>query len=146
MIRAVILCIYYALVILILGPVGILYTLLVNDISWLYWRAMAAVRFGVKLVGVRANVHGREDFDHAKTYIYMFNHVSNLDPPVLIPLVPRRTSVLLKKELMRVPILSKAMKLAQFVPVDRSNRESAIASVEGAVEVLRTGIPISIFP
>jgi 1-acyl-sn-glycerol-3-phosphate acyltransferase len=146
MIRAAILCIYYALVILLLGPVGILYTFIVNDISWLYWRAMAAARFGSRMVGVRINVVGREKFDHAKTYIYMFNHVSNLDPPLVIPLVPRRTSVLLKKELMRIPILSRAMRMARFVPVDRSNRESAIASIEKAVDVLRDGIPISIFP
>ena len=37
--------------------------------------------------------------------IFMCNHVSNLDPPVLLPLLPGRSSVLLKKELMRIPIL-----------------------------------------
>jgi 1-acyl-sn-glycerol-3-phosphate acyltransferase len=107
---------------------------------------MAAARFGLKLVGVKFNVLGLENFDHSKTYIYMFNHVSNLDPPVLIPLLPRRTSVMLKKELMKIPILSRAMRMARFVPVDRSNKEAAIASVERAVEVLRDGINLSIFP
>jgi 1-acyl-sn-glycerol-3-phosphate acyltransferase len=76
----------------------------------------------------------------------MFNHVSNLDPPVLIPLVPRRSSVLLKKELMNIPILSRAMRMAEFVPVDRSNRDAAIASIGRAVEVLNDGVNISIFP
>lgn len=146
MIRALILCAFYGLVIVTLGPVGILYTLIVNDVSWLYGRAMAAAKLGLRLVGVRVDVRGRENFDPAKTYIYMFNHVSNLDPPLVIPLVPRRTSVLLKKELMKIPILSRAMTMARFVPVDRSNRDAAIASIEKAVHVLRDGIPISIFP
>jgi 1-acyl-sn-glycerol-3-phosphate acyltransferase len=146
MIRTIVLAVYYALAILILGPVGIIYTLIVGDISWLYWRAMAVARFGLRLIGVRINVIGRDSFDHDKTYIYMFNHVSNLDPPLVIPLVPRRTSVLLKKELMKIPILSRAMRMARFVPVDRSNREAAIASIERAVEVLKDGVNISIFP
>jgi 1-acyl-sn-glycerol-3-phosphate acyltransferase len=72
--------------------------------------------------------------------------VSNLDPPLVIPLVPRRTSVLLKKELMKIPILSRAMKMASFVPVDRSNRDAAISSISRAVDVLRDGVNISIFP
>ena len=146
MIRALILCAFYGVVIVTLGPVGILYTLIVNDISWLYWRAMAAAKLGLRLVGVKVNIFGRENFDPAKTYIYMFNHVSNLDPPLVIPLLPQRTSVLLKKELMKIPILSRAMRMARFVPVDRSNRDAAIASIEKAVHVLRDGIPISIFP
>jgi 1-acyl-sn-glycerol-3-phosphate acyltransferase len=146
MIRTIVLAVYYALAILALGPVGIVYTLIIGDISWLYWRAMAVAHFGLRLVGVKMNVIGRDSFEHEKTYIYMFNHVSNLDPPLVIPLVPRRTSVLLKKELMKIPILSRAMRMAKFVPVDRSNREAAIASIERAVDVLRDGVNISIFP
>jgi 1-acyl-sn-glycerol-3-phosphate acyltransferase len=146
MIRSLVLASWYALAILTLGPVGIIYSLIVDDIDWLYWRAMDVARFGLRLVGVKLDVRGREEFDHSRTYIYMFNHVSNLDPPVLIPLVPRRTSVLLKKELMNIPILSRAMRMAEFVPVDRSNRDAAIASIGRAVEVLNDGINISIFP
>jgi 1-acyl-sn-glycerol-3-phosphate acyltransferase len=95
---------------------------------------------------VQIEVEGRDRFDPNGTYIYMFNHVSNLDPPLVIPLIPRRCSVLLKKELMKIPILSRAMKMAQFVPVDRSNREAAISSIGRAVDVLRDGVNISIFP
>jgi len=146
MIRTAVLCVYYALAILILGPPGILYTLVVGSVEWLYWRAMAVAHFGLRLVGIKIEVVGRDGFDHAGTYIFMFNHVSNIDPPLVIPLIPRRTSVLLKKELMRIPILSRAMKLASFVPVDRSNRDAAISSIGRAVDVLRDGVNISIFP
>jgi 1-acyl-sn-glycerol-3-phosphate acyltransferase len=146
MIRALILAGWYVLAIATLGPVGIIHAFITNDISWLYWRAMWVAHFGLRLVSVKVHVEGRERFDPSGTYIYMFNHVSNLDPPVLIPLVPRRTSVLLKKELMKIPILSRAMKMASFVAVDRSNREAAISSIGRAVDVLRDGVNISIFP
>jgi 1-acyl-sn-glycerol-3-phosphate acyltransferase len=76
----------------------------------------------------------------------MSNHVSNLDPPVLIPLLPGRTSVLVKKELFRVPLLGQAMRMAQLVAVDRSNREAAIRSVREAAEVLKSGLHMTVFP
>ena len=146
MIRALILWSWYGLAITTLGPVGITHAFITNDISWLYWKAMKVAHFGLRLIGVQIEVEGRDRFDPNGTYIYMFNHVSNLDPPLVIPLLPRRTSVLLKKELMKIPILSRAMKMAQFVPVDRSNREAAITSIGRAVDVLRDGVNISIFP
>ena len=76
----------------------------------------------------------------------MSNHVSNLDPPVLIPVIPGRCSVLVKKELFRIPILGTGMKVADLVPVDRSNREAAIESVNAAVQVLQQGLHMVIFP
>ena len=76
----------------------------------------------------------------------MSNHVSNLDPPIVIPALPGRTSVLVKKEVFKIPILGRAMRMAALVPVDRSNREAAIASIGRAAEVMRGGIHMAIFP
>ncbi|HKW76937.1 MAG TPA: lysophospholipid acyltransferase family protein, partial [Terriglobales bacterium] len=80
------------------------------------------------------------------TYIFMSNHVSNLDPPVLIPIIPRRTSVLAKRELWRIPILNKALDLVEIVPVDRSSRDAAIQSVRRAGEVMRHRVNMTIYP
>ena len=59
----------------------------------------------------------------------MSNHVSNIDPPIMVPLIPRRTSVMVKKELFNYPLLGKTMRLGSLVPVDRGNREAGIAAV-----------------
>jgi len=107
---------------------------------------MSVTFFGMKLIGVEVRIVGQEKFDPAGTYIYMCNHISNLDPPIVVPLIPKRTSVMVKKELFRVPILSKAMLMASFIPVDRKNREAAIASIEAGVGVLQQGVNITIFP
>jgi 1-acyl-sn-glycerol-3-phosphate acyltransferase len=54
--------------------------------------------------------------------------------------------VLLKKELMRIPLLGTAMRMAKFVPVERgSRREAAQASVAAAAAALREGLNILIF-
>ncbi len=77
----------------------------------------------------------------------MSNHVSNLDPPVVLPLLPGRSSVLLKKELMSIPILGRAMRMGKFVPVERgSRREAAKASVAAAADALRSGLHILVYP
>jgi 1-acyl-sn-glycerol-3-phosphate acyltransferase len=75
----------------------------------------------------------------------MSNHVSNIDPPIMLPLVPRRTSVMAKKELFDYPLLGKTMRIGSLVPVDRGNREAGIAAVRAAATVLRQGINMTIY-
>ncbi len=54
--------------------------------------------------------------------------------------------MLVKKELFRIPVLGTGMKMASLVPVDRSDREAAIESVNAATAVLRQGLHMLIFP
>ena len=139
------------LVYLTLGPlaglVGIPYTLLVRDVGLLYKASMWIMRNGVVAAGIRVVVTGMEHVPVGRSCIFMSNHVSNLDPPVMLPLLPGRSSVLLKKELMKIPILGTAMRLAQFVPVERGSRpEAAQVSVLAAAEALRAGLHILVYP
>jgi 1-acyl-sn-glycerol-3-phosphate acyltransferase len=60
--------------------------------------------------------------------------------------LPGEVRVLGKKELFKLPVLGTAMKLAGFVPVDRSDREAAVASVQRAAEVAREGASFLIAP
>jgi 1-acyl-sn-glycerol-3-phosphate acyltransferase len=101
---------------------------------------------GVRLVGVKIVLRGLENLRPGQNYIFMSNHVSNLDPPVLIPSIPGRCSVLVKKELFRTPILGTGMHQADLVPVDRSDREAAIESVRVATKVLKKGLHMVIYP
>jgi 1-acyl-sn-glycerol-3-phosphate acyltransferase len=131
----------------IAGIIGIPYTLLIGDISLLYRVAMWITNAGVRAAGIKMEISGLENVPAGRSCIFMSNHVSNLDPPVVLPLLPGRSSVLLKKELMNIPILGKAMRLAKFVPVERgSRRDAAKASVEAAAEALRSGLHIVVYP
>jgi 1-acyl-sn-glycerol-3-phosphate acyltransferase len=122
------------------------WTLLSGNGNFLYNLGMIGARTAVRLAGVHIQIEGRDQLDRKQTYIFMANHVSNVDPPVIIPSLPKRTSVLVKKELFRIPVLGRAMKLASLVPVNRSNRDAAIASMHEAAEVVRSGISMTIFP
>ncbi|HLY92355.1 MAG TPA: lysophospholipid acyltransferase family protein [Candidatus Angelobacter sp.] len=122
------------------------WTLITRDVRFLYWIGMGLAYRGARLTGARVKLVGLDKIDPAGTYIFMSNHVSNLDPPLLVPLIPGRTSVLAKKELWRIPILNKALDLAEIVPVERRNRDAAINSIRRAGEVMRHHINMTIFP
>ena len=131
----------------IAGIVGMPYSLLVDDISRLYSVAMWIANAGVRAAGIRVEISGLENVPADRRCIFMCNHVSNLDPPVVLPLLPGHCSVLLKKELMRIPILGTAMRMGKFVPVERGHRrEAAQASVAAAADALRSGLNILVFP
>lgn len=129
------------------GIIGIPYTLLVGDISLLYRVAMWIIRTGLRFGGIPVEVSGLERVPPGRSVIFLCNHVSNLDPPVVLPVLPGRCSVLLKKELMNIPILGRAMRMAQFVPVERgSRRDAAQASVVAAADALKAGLNMLVFP
>jgi 1-acyl-sn-glycerol-3-phosphate acyltransferase len=129
------------------GIVGIPYTLIRGDVSLLYRVAMWIAHTGVRASGIRTELRGLENVPAGRPCIFMCNHVSNLDPPVVLPLLPGRCSVLLKKELMNIPILGRAMRMGKFVPVERGGkRDAAQASVKAAAEAMKDGLNILVFP
>jgi 1-acyl-sn-glycerol-3-phosphate acyltransferase len=129
------------------GILGIPYSFVVGDIGLLYRVAMWITNAGVRAAGIKVEITGLEHVPAGRSCIFMCNHVSNLDPPVVLPLLPGRCSVLLKKELMNIPVLGTAMRMAKFVPVERGHRrDAAQASVETAGEALRSGLHIMVFP
>ena len=127
--------------------VGIPWSLLRGDVRRMYRWGMGTVRAGLWAGGIRVKVEGRENIPAGEACIFVSNHVSNLDPPVLLPVIPLYTSVFLKKSLMGIPLLGTAMKMAKFVPVSRaSSRMDAQQSVEAAAEVIRSGLHFTLFP
>jgi 1-acyl-sn-glycerol-3-phosphate acyltransferase len=128
------------------GALGIPWALVTGDIGPLYRWSMWIVRTGVKLARIRVQVAGRELIPE-RPCIFMSNHVSNLDPPILLPLLPFRTAFFIKRSLLKIPVVGVGMRLAGFIPVDRDGRlESARESVQAASKVLASGVNVSTFP
>ncbi len=128
------------------GLVGIPYTLLTGDSRPLYWLGRLGVRIGFLLARIRIVLHGRERLGDAPHFIYMMNHNSNLDAPAVWLHLPGEVRALGKMELFKLPVLATAMRLGGFVPVDRSNRERAIASVRNAARLAGAGASFLIAP
>src|ERR1035441_7961132 len=126
------------------GVIGIPYSVVVGNVRLLYRVVVRKiVPWGVRAAGIRVEVRGQENVPAGGSCIFLSNHVSHVAPPVLFPVLPGQCSALLKKELMRIPLLGTAMRMAKFVPVERGNvREAAQASVAAAAAALRSGPPL----
>lgn len=126
--------------------VGVPWSALRGSFETMYRWGMAVLRLGVRAAGIRVRVMGLENVPREPS-ILMSNHLSNLDPPVLLPVIPGMASVMLKRSLMRIPLLGTAMRMGRFVPVARGHsREEAVQSVAAAAEALRYGLHLMVFP
>src|ERR1017187_274662 len=126
MIRAILMLGFWAGLLPFAALIGFPWTLITGDVSLLYRIGMWGAFAGVRIAGARVHTSGLEKIDPSRTYIFMSNHVSNLDPPITLPLIPRRTSVMVKIGLFKVPILGPIMRIGSLVPVDRRNRDAGI--------------------
>jgi 1-acyl-sn-glycerol-3-phosphate acyltransferase len=145
MIRTIAAVVFMALVILLVLPWIILWSGLTGNSDRMYALSMTCVRIIRRIVGINVHVEGLENIPPGAC-VFASNHVSNADPIALFPAIPRRLSVLAKKELFRIPILSFGMRQAKFIPVDRADHKSALASVDTAVRYLKEGLSFVVFP
>ncbi len=146
MIRTLIMLTFWAFALIPVALFLIPWSFLVGNVNFMYRVFMWGASTGVWLTGVRVHTTGLDKLDPTRTYIFMSNHVSNIDPPITVPLIPRRTSVLVKKELFNVPVLGKAMRMGSLLPVDRGNREAGIQAVKAGTEVVReAGLNLTIY-
>jgi 1-acyl-sn-glycerol-3-phosphate acyltransferase len=146
MIPALILLFWFSFLAIPVAAIGLPWRFITGDVMPLWRMSLWIVRSGLRLVGIRVDVAGRELVPTDQACIYMSNHISNMDPPVLVGALPGRTSIFLKRSLMKIPLLGWGMKAADFVPVDRAGRlESARASVQAASRLIASGVPITTF-
>lgn len=144
--RTLILCLVYALVIFLAIPLFIFCFV----IRWripLLLLGKAAIAAGLKILGIQLNISGRDSVDRVNPSVFMANHQSFLDGPLLFYLIPRVVRVIMKKEIIRIPIIGWAMGFVGFVTVDRKGQKSGHRSIERATRLIKTkGFSYLIFP
>jgi 1-acyl-sn-glycerol-3-phosphate acyltransferase len=145
MIRAFLVSTLTFLYILAVGLPFLIHAWLTKTTDKLYHVGVNGARLAVWLSGVQLEVKGLEKIPHGRAAIYMPNHQSNCDPPAVISILPD-VLVMAKQEFFKIPVLGPAMVLRGFIPVDRKNRERAIAAVEQAVESMKAGNSFMAFP
>ena len=144
--RTFVLLFLYAIIVVLAIPV----LLICGIFRWLppiVFVGRSGVRLGKAVLGVRIEVRGFEHVDFDRTYVYMPNHISFLDGPMMFIVLPCFVRVIAKQELFRVPFLAQAMRVAEFIPVDRKGQEGGKKAIQRAVRLIREkGHPFLIFP
>jgi 1-acyl-sn-glycerol-3-phosphate acyltransferase len=101
----------------------------------------------IELLDIRLDARGAEQVPPGRAYVYMSNHQSHLDIPVLYATLPSPTiRMLAKKELFRIPFWGRGLRAAEFVEVDRGDHARAVRSIEQAAALVRDGVSIYLAP
>jgi 1-acyl-sn-glycerol-3-phosphate acyltransferase len=85
------------------------------------------------VAGSKEIIEGRDLIDADRSYVYVANHISNLDPMLLIANLPGSIRFLAKKELFKIPVFGRAMRAVGMVETDRRAASAAHRSINRQV-------------
>jgi 1-acyl-sn-glycerol-3-phosphate acyltransferase len=97
-------------------------------------------------MGGKVQVEGMERIDTARAQVYVVNHLSAVDIPVLYAHLPFQFRILAKKELFRYPFMGWHLKRSGQIPVVLENPKAAVRSLNLAVAALKDNMSMVIFP
>lgn len=101
----------------------------------------------VKLSGIDLRVDGLQLLDPQRQYLFVVNHQSNFDIPVLIQALPQfQLRWIAKKELLWIPFFGWALWAAKHIAIDRADSLDALKSLKLAKERIAAGISVVVFP
>src|SRR5262245_21431651 len=114
-------------------------------------KQVAIARFGskvlLKIAGVKLTIEGLEKIDPRGSYVFVSNHVSYMDTPVVLGHIPVQFRFLAKKGLFSIPFLGYHLKRAGHLPVPRDNPRDAVKTMNEAGRIIRErGVSVLIFP
>ena len=102
---------------------------------------------GILLIaGVKVETQGLEKLNASDNYIFISNHLSYFDIPILMKAIPNNVRFIYKDSLTKIPILGWGMYLGKYIPINRDNVREAMKSLKKAAERIQNGISVVIFP
>lgn len=102
-------------------------------------------KFTIETIGIELEVNGLENIPK-ETCVFIGNHSSILDIPILLYTVDRNLGFIAKKEMMKIPIIGYWLEKTKSVPLDRDNPRSAIKSINDGINNINEGCSMVIFP
>ncbi len=124
----------------------LLYIVFGGNPGWFNWIGRKWSNFLLKLYGIKCKVTGLEKLDPNKTYVYVCNHSSLFDIPVVLASLKDNVRIMYKKELEKIPFFGYGLKKSNFIAVTRSNPRNAMASIEEAVRTVKENASVLVFP
>ena len=95
---------------------------------------------------LRVRVQGGEALDPQASYVFLSNHQSLFDIPVLLGTSPCQVRMMAKRSLFRIPIFGWSIAAGGFIPIDRGDRSTARQSFASALARIKNGTSILLFP
>jgi 1-acyl-sn-glycerol-3-phosphate acyltransferase len=114
--------------------------------DWFLRFARGWARCVLAVSGVEIRVLHADRLPRSGSFVVAANHESFADIAVLLAALPLRVRFLAKRSIFRVPVLGWSIAAAGFIPVDRGDRSGSASTVDSALERLRRGLSLVIFP
>jgi 1-acyl-sn-glycerol-3-phosphate acyltransferase len=116
-----------------------------EGITFRWFRAWSRAVLG--FIGVRVTRDGGDGLAPDGSYVFVSNHASLIDIPVLVYALPAHLRFMAKRELMKVPFIGWWLRHDRHLPVDRDDPRAAMRSLqEGAEAVRRHRLSVLLFP
>jgi 1-acyl-sn-glycerol-3-phosphate acyltransferase len=132
---------------IIMGSISLLTSLFDSDGRIQHQISRVWSRMLLKVSGVRMQVEGLEKIDPGATYVFVANHRSFMDIPVLLAYLPLQFRFLAKKGLFLIPFLGTHLRRAGHLPVVKDNPRASLKSMTDAARILREhGMSVMLFP
>jgi 1-acyl-sn-glycerol-3-phosphate acyltransferase len=100
----------------------------------------------LRIVGVKVTVEGLDRIQPGGNYVFVSNHVSYMDIPVVLGNIPEQFLFLAKEELFKIPMLGTHLRTAGHVQVPREDPRSAIRTLQHTAALLHDGRSTLVFP
>jgi len=100
----------------------------------------------MKLGGIKLEIAGSENLPKNETVVYMANHQSDLDWPIIFRAIPGLYLFLAKKELFQVPIFGTYMRIQSYIPIERDSIRKSFKTYKKIVALVESGNSIVIYP
>jgi 1-acyl-sn-glycerol-3-phosphate acyltransferase len=108
--------------------------------------AVAWARMLLRICMIRVDVTGGENLDRDQVYVFVSNHFSLVDTPLMFGSMPHEFRILARHNLWRIPFLGWHLKRSGHVPVERESPSAAARSLKQAAAKIHEGFSLLIFP
>jgi len=130
----------------IIGPPMILIAMLTSSGEWTFRLMRRWARTVAWSMRLTFSLHGAENIVPGVSYIITPNHQSNSDILALLQVMPVRFRWVVKQELLKIPLFGGALAATGAIAIDRSNRGSAVKSLQTGAQRLKDGWSVLIYP
>jgi len=102
-----------------------------------FWVSRMFPRGILDISGIKLEISGLKNIDPKEVYVYVSNHSSMYDIPVMQIAFPNRAVMMFKKELVRIPLFGWQLYLGPYIVVDRESGEKAKKSIDRAIKQMK---------
>lgn len=102
----------------------------------------------LKISGTKVIVEGTPPIkiDENDSFIYVANHSSYFDIPILFSAIDDDVRIIYKKQLEKLPVFGQFLRLSHFLAIDRENPREAVKTIKEVAEIIKKGASVFIFP